>query len=350
MMKKVLALVLVISIITLTGCDLVNFSSDTFDNENIIAVQGQEGYYIDDKLSFCAEIRGSYKSDRAFTLDQENENLRVWDNFYLYEYDYFQMVASGSSNIYYSVTDKSLEYVDIEDQFAKATVKLGKSGVYKITFDLSTKLFDLEFKSEITTPVYEKMNGCAVYSLKSDFTKMTVNPNNDEELMVKNYSIDAGAITSFYNAESPRLSNYKVILDESVQGKCASALEDGAKHVSFMVGGVYNLYINPTTYALRVELTNPDTATYSLQVYKTAEIIEQIQPTDSNIPYVFTYQLTVSKNAKIPIFCSAEYVMYDLTVNDCEYLDSIERFNTAGTYSLQINLKTFTITVNYIPQ
>lgn len=349
-MKKKFLIGFILLALTFVGCDL-SPNNQNFDNENILPVEGQAGYYTDDALAFCAEIRGSYKSNRAFTLDAENENLRVWDNMYLYEYDYFQMVASGSADIFYSVNSSDLTYVTIEDQFAQATIKEGQSGIYKITFDLSTKLFDLEFKSEITTPVYEKMDGCDVYSLKSNFTPLTVNPNDTEELMIANYPIEAGALISFYNHGNVHLSNYKVILDESVQGKYASSMEDGAKHISFTIGGIYNLYVNPTTYAVRVELTNPDTADYTLQVYATSEEIITLTPKDPSVPYVFNYTVTVRERQSLPIFVSVGYTMYDLTLNPSEHVDSeYQWFITPGTYSLEINLKSFTVDATYLPQ
>ena len=349
MKKTVIILLLALFVLTLSGCGMFGPENENFDNESIKPVEGQEGYYTDDKLSFCAEIRGSYKSDRPFTLDAQNENLRVWDNMYLYEYDYFQIIVNGSPTIFYSVNSEDLEYVTVDDRFAHATVNDGKSGIYKITFDLSTKMFDLEFKSEITTPVYEKMNGCDVHSLKSGFTQLTVNPANPEELMIANYSIDSGELISFYNHGDVHLSNYKVILDESVQGKYASAMEDGDKHVSFAIGGIYNLYINPVTYNLRVELTNPDSADYSLQVYENGEPVK-LTASDPSLPYLFSYQVTVNKYASIPILISDDYIMYNLDVNSSDYTDKNDYITTPGTYLLEINLKSFTVTVHYVPQ
>jgi len=338
-------------VFSLSACENLGGKLNIFDNKNITPVENQEGYYTDSNLAFCAEIRGSYKSNRPFTLDAQNENLRVWDNIYLYEYDYFQMIASGRADIFYSVNSEDLEYVDIDDRFAQATVKEGKSGIYKITFDLSTKVFDLQLKSEITTPIYEKMDGCDVYSLKSGFTQLTQNPNNSEELMISNYAIESGALISFHNHGEVHLSNYKVILDSAIQGKYATALEDGDKHVSFAIGGVYNLYVNPTTYAVRAELTNPDTADYTLQVYETSEDIITLTPVDPSVPYIFNYTVTVRERQSLPIFISAGYTMYDLSLNPSEYVHSeYEWFIIPGTYRLEINLKTFTVTANYLPQ
>ena len=349
-LKKALAIAFSFFAFALAGCDLVNAPAHTnFDNNHITPVEGQEGYYTDEALAFCAEIRGSYKSNRPFTLDAENENLRVWDNMYLYEYDYFQMIASNTADIFYSVNEEDLEYVTVEDKFAQATVQEGKSGIYKVTFDLSTKLFDLEYKSEITTPVYEKMDGCDVYSLSLEFTPMTVNPDNSEEFMIANYPVQVGELISFFNHGKVHLSNYKVILDEAVQGKYATAMEDGDKRLNFAVGGLYNLYVNPVTYAVRVELTNPDDADYELYVF-TSDGATQLTAPNPDIPYIFTHQVTVKKNAGMPIFAGGGYVMFDLNVNESEYIDKYEDFIEAGTYALEINLKTFTITVTYLPQ
>ena len=132
----ILLLLITIFSFSLTACDIMGGKSKNFDNKNITPVENQEGYYTDSNLAFCTEIRGSYKSNRPFTLDEQNENLRVWDNIYLYEYDYFQMVVSGSADIFYSVNSEDLEYVNIDDRFAQVTVKAEKSGIYKITFDL----------------------------------------------------------------------------------------------------------------------------------------------------------------------------------------------------------------------
>ena len=73
-MKKRLFLILALALI-LSGCSLLGLPGDiSFDNDDIIPVDGMEGYYLDSDLAFCAEIRGSYKSDRPFTLDDEDEN------------------------------------------------------------------------------------------------------------------------------------------------------------------------------------------------------------------------------------------------------------------------------------
>lgn len=351
--KSVISLFLILSLVafalSLTSCDISN-PIENFDNENITPVVDAEGYYTDSVLAFCTEIRGSYKSDRPFTLDDEKDNLRVWDDMYLYEGDYFQMIVIGSSDIFYSVEDDDLEYVELNESRAQATVKEGKSGIYRIVFDLTEKVFDLEYKGEITTPVYEKMDGCDVYSLSTEFTPLTENPNNSEELMIADYHINSGEVISFYNHGNVHLSNYKVILDASNLGKYATALEDGDKHITFAIGGIYNLYVNPTTYLVRVELTDPDTADYSLMVYKNGEP-QALIAESSDTPYLFKYTVSLRKYASLPIFVADNYSMYSLSLNPSDNVDAEDgMFMIEGTYLLEIDLKSFTVTATYLPQ
>lgn len=344
-------LVVVVTIISLVGCDMPgDLSGGGFDNENITPVPECEGYYRDDRLAFCAEIRGSYGADRPFTLDAENEDLRIWDNMYLYEYDYFQMIASGTADIFYSVKSEDMEYVTIDDSSARATIAEGKSGIYKVTFDIEEKIFDLEYKGEITSPRYEKMDGCDVYSLSREFVATVPNPNNGEELMLEGFAIQAGELISFHNHGDVHLSSYKVILDEGAQGKYASAIPEGDKHISFAIGGIYNLYINPTTYVVRVELTNPDTADYSLMVYENGEPVSLTAPDDSQ-PYLFTYQRTMKRLSSVPILVSKDYLIYELSaVPSDAFIEGSDYFVEAGTYIMTINLKTFEVSAERIPE
>lgn len=68
---------------------------------------------------------------------------------------------------------------------------------------------------------------------------MSVNPDNDDEFVISNFSIGAGEFVSFYN--NVHVSNYKVTLDESINNKLASARKT---IVTVNVGGLYNVYIN----------------------------------------------------------------------------------------------------------
>ena len=303
-MKKIwMILALVCLALSLAACNLLPPDTN-FDNNSIVGVEGQEGYYTDGELVFCTEIRGSYRADRPFTLDAENESLRVWDNMYLYEYDYFQLIQNETPNIFYKVKDEDLVYVTLNDSGAKATINEGQSGIYRITFDLDSKVFDLEYKGEITTPVYEKMDGCDIYSLASGFTAMSENPENPQEWMIENYAIEMGAYVSIHNHGDVHLSNYKVILEPAVQGKYATAMEDGDKHLNFAVGGKYNIYVNLVTYEVRVELADTKSAEYSLYVYQNGEPVA-IEAANQNTPYLFYHEVSVRKFASLPISSAA---------------------------------------------
>lgn len=352
-MKKALIFLILALALILSGCSLLGLPGDiSFDNDDIIPVDGMEGYYIDSDLAFCAEIRGSYKSDRPFTLDDEDESLRVWDNLYLYEYDYFQLIAANQAEIFYSVKEEDLEYVTLNDNSANAQINDGKSGIYKVIFDLEEKVFDLEYKGEILEPVYERMEGCDVFSLASEFTPLVPNPDNSDELMIKNYTVEAGAVLSFHEHGDYHLSSYKVVLDHAANGKWASGLEDGDKHISFLVGGIYNLYINPTTYLLRVELTNPEDADYSLMVYESDEF-KSIAPVSEDQPHLFVYRYTAKRLGDIPYFVSSNYSQYKFNVLPSDLLDSYEDsfyFLEAGNYEITINMLTFELSCVEIPE
>ena len=351
MKKYIFGIISLLMISSLSACDLFgeDANNQSFDNENITEVEGQDEYYVDSKLSMCAEIRGSYKANRPFTLDSNNENIRIWDNYYLYEYDYFQMIQDESKYIFYEVDASSKQYVDIES--SKAIIKQGKSGIYKLTFDLVNKVFGLEFKNEIITPVYEEMEGCDVYTLSHDgFSQMTTNPNNSEELMISDYEIALGEIVSFYNHGNYHLSNYKVVPDFMLLGKLINGLNDGDAHPAIMIGGKYNLYINPKTYAFRAELLNPNEAIYSLMTIENGEYVKRNH--DNNDPaYLFHYRIDVTKQYQsMPLLFNNEYQMFELDITEGEYVNKYGQFKMPGLYSLDIDLKEFIITVTYLPQ
>lgn len=235
----------------------------------------------------------------------------------------------------------------------KATIQINvkKAGVYKLTFDVKTLKFDMEYKAEITTPVYYTIKNCSIGSVVNDeviWTDMSVNPANADEFVINNFNVDAGKSIGFYN--NVHVSNYKVTLDEGINNKLASG---GKKIVAVNVGGNYNIYINKKTYVVRMELLNPNTATYSCVYYDGTDFIT-IQPYDATVPYVFHYQITAVEDDRLPNFHTENYKTYDLTVVDTanvlEKFKSSYYFKNPGTYELIINLKTFEITAILLPE
>ena len=106
---------------------------------------------------------------------------------------------------------------------------------------------------------------------------------------------------------------------------------------------------------MRLELINPDTATYSLVYYDGTDFITK-SPDDQSVPYVFRQQITVNtKNTtSLPNFYTEKYRTYKLTVIDnndlLSYSGKYYYFKQIGTYDLIINLKTFEITVELLPE
>ena len=177
---------------------------------------------------------------------------------------------------------------------------------------------------------------------------MSVNPANEDEFVINNFSVAPGKIISFYN--NLHTSNYKITLDENVNNKLASARKT---IVTVNVGGNYNIYINKKNYVVRMELINPDTATYGCVYYDGTDFIT-LQPYETGVPYIFHYQITVDKYDSLPDFHSSNYKTYDLTVVDMTNIlmgsGSNYYFKNEGTYNLIINLKNFEISAVLLPE
>ena len=49
-----------------------------------------ETYYMSDYISFTMEVRGYFQTNIPFTIDKNNENLRIYDNMY-----FMKVIISG---------------------------------------------------------------------------------------------------------------------------------------------------------------------------------------------------------------------------------------------------------------
>lgn len=359
----VLSLLVVMSGILLVGCNMDGGGTEIPDynadvqivtHENIDAehfvVDENVTYYTSPGLLLSIEINGEFMVMDYFSLDGDK---RVYDNLYLYVDDYFYMVTGDYKDLYASLDDSvDLEYAEEEkEQGYDVQINVKKAGIYKLTFDVKTLKFDLEYKSEIVTPVYYTIKNCSIYSVATNWVEMSVNPANEDEFVINNFNVEAGKIISFFN--NIHISNYKVTLDESVNNKLASARKT---HVTINVGGSYNVYINRKTYVVRLELTNPDTANYSCVYYDGTDFIT-LEPIDVAVPYVFRQRIVVTTKytTSVPQFHTANYQTYDLTPVD--NADDILMgsgkscyFKEPGTYDLIINLKTFEVSAELLPE
>ena len=353
-------LLILISGISLVGCDMgtgtpaiPDYNADIqvvapedIDAEHF-AVEEDTTYYTSPGFSLWMEVNGEFLKMDYFSLDGDK---RVYDNLYFYVDDYFYMVTDDNKDLYASLGDSTdSEYAEEEKQSGEdIQINVKKSGIYKLTFDVKTLKFDMEYKAEIETPVYYSIRNCSIYSKATSWVEMSVNPANADEFVINNFNVTAGKSISFYN--NLHTSHYKVTLEDSANNKLASAIKTD---VSVNVGGNYNIYINRKTYVVRMELINPDTATYGCVYYDGTEFVT-LQPYETDVPYIFQYQITVDKYDNLPDFHSANYRTYDLIVVDTTNVlmgsGSHHYFKNTGTYNLIINLKTFEITVELLPE
>ena len=312
-------------------------------------VEPDTTYYTSPGLSLWMEVNGHYLEMDYFSLDGTK---RVYDNMFFYKDDYFYMVTDDVKELYASLVDGyNSEYVEEEKQSGESVqINIKKSGKYKLIFDVETLKFDVEYKAEIETPVYYTIKNCSIYSVATDWIEMSVDPNNREEFVIKDYNVEAGKIISFFS--NIHTSNYKVTLEESIDNKLASVRKTD---VTVNVGGKYNVYINSKTYEVRLELISPDTASYSCVYYDGTDFIE-LQPCDTNVPYIFRQRIAVTTKytTSLPEFHTAKYQTYDLTVVDPESVlmgsGSNYYFKQPGTYEVTVNLKTFEISAELIPE
>ena len=363
MKKKFLALAVALFTLTsglfLVGCgdfgsgtpenknynaDIQAVTPDSIDAEHFV-VDENTTYYTSPGFSLWMEVNGEFLKMDYFSLDG---NKRIYDNLYFYTDDYFYIVTDDNKDLYASLGDSAdAEYAEEEkEQGYDIQINVKKSGIYKLIFDVDTLLFDMEYKSEIETPVYYTIKNCSIYSLATSWVEMSTNPANEDEFIIENFYVDAGKIVSFYNRV--HTSNYKITLDEASLDKYGSTRKT---HLTVNIGGNYNFYINKKTYVVRMELLSPDSATYSCVYYDGSDFIT-LEPYDESEPHIFRLRLNVdSQYESVPDFHTSHYKTYALTILPSDLLMGSKNgyFKQAGTYELIINLQTFTISVELTP-
>lgn len=354
----IIALVFVCTIF-LFGCDLgagdpPNYNNDVqmVSPENITAehfiAKENTTYYTSDSLSLMMEVNGAFLEVKYFYLDG---NKRVYDDLYLYKADYFYAITGDYKNIYAALGDSAdTQYAEEEKQSGEdIQINVIQAGIYKIIFDVDTLKFDMEYKAPIDTPRYYTINNCQIYTVATEWMDMSVNPDNEDEFVIKNFYVGANEFISFQDRTHTSL--YKNSLDESCNEKYGSY---AYPTTVINVGGNYNIYINRKTYVVRLELLNPDTATYSCVYYDGNDFIE-LEPYDVSVPYVFRKRIVVDVSyTTLPNFHTTKYKTYDLTVIDETNLlisgNKYHYFKTVGTYDVVVNLKTFEISVELLPE
>lgn len=355
----ILTLSFVVCAILFIGCDIGGDSTipdynadiqvvmpENIDAEHFVVEEGIT-YYTSPGFSLWMEVNGAFLEMNYFYLDG---NKRVYDNLYFYKDDYFYIVTDDYEDLYASLeNDEDKEYAEEEkEQGYDIQLNVKKEGIYKLVFDTDTLKFDIEYKSEIETPVYYTIKNCQIYTKATNWVDMSINPNNTDEFVIKNFNIGVNQFISFQDRTHTSL--YKTSVDVSCAEKYATY---SYPTTTVNVGGKYDVYINAKTYVVRLELLNPETATYSCVYYDGTDFIA-LQPYKLDVPYIFHHQITVDKYDSLPDFHTEKYKTYDLTVLDAEDVlmgsENNYYFKKSGTYDLIINLKTFEISVELLQE
>lgn len=304
-------------------------------------------YYTSPGFFLSISINGHFMIMDYFSLDGDK---RIYDNLYLYKDDYFYMLTDDYVDLYASLGDvNDLQYAEEEKEAGyDIQINIKEAGIYKLIFDTKTLKFDLEYKSEIDTPKYYTIKNCDIYSVATSWVEMQVNPNNPEEFYVSNFHVDTNKIIRFYS--HIHTSNYVPTLESNSQKYATTRKTE----VRIRIGGDYNIYINSKTYQVRLELINPETADYTCVYYNGSDFIT-IQPENQAVPYIFTYEIYVDtqNTTNVPHFYNSHYTEYQLlVVNSPEVLSSgkYNYFKKIGTYKITINLKTFELTAELLPE
>ena len=320
-------------------------------------VTGDETYYVSEYISFIMEVRGYYQINVPFTIDKNDENLRIYDNMYFYEGDFFQLMSSDYRHIWATLKNENNDYlIPLREQGEDVQVDVKKSGVYKITLDIKTMMMDFEYKNAIETPYYYPFKSCDIGTLVDDrvvYNTMSVNPNNSDEFMISDYQVETGKLYSFYSGE-PHTSNYKLTVAEDAKKYISPTMFETS--VVFNFSGKFNIYVNNKTYQVRAE-ADPLSLVYDCVVYENGEFVA-LTPKDPTVPYVFEYQYEATSDVggyglvsdDVPSFYNKSYNKYELTIEESSLLGKDDSkgeyyFKKPGQYLLIIDLFNLTLKV-----
>ena len=334
----------------------INNSTDLEDYSGTDYETTDEDYHTSKYISFIMSVKGYYQTNIPFTLDKNNENLRIYDNMYFYEKDYFELMSSDYKYIWATLKNENTPYLTpLREDGEDIQVNVKKSGIYKIILDITTMIMDFEYKSEITTPYYYPFKTCEIGTLVDGhivYNALSVNPSNEDEFFINDYEAQTGKLYFFSNAIS-HTSSYKLTINEnSKQYLTETMFED---NIGFNVSGKFNIFVNKKTYEVRAVPTDPSQMVYDCLTYLNGEFIT-LSPKDPNVPYLFEYNYEATSDVggygimsdDVPSFYNKTYKEYALTVEESPLLGKGSKkyyFKKAGKYILTIDLLNLTLKV-----
>ena len=366
-MKKIVCLLAIVaSFICFSACSFLsgNQPKVEYNNDNItkaeeivspddIETSEDVEYYTAKDLELNVEVNGLYKAIRYFSLDPNNNDLRIYDDIYLYKCDFFQMMPKSDTNdisIYASLSDDNdREYVEEHRNSAGGDLQIDVKveGIYKLIFDLKTLKFDIEYKGEITVPKYYAIETCTLQVKSGDQTIDKPMKLNGDTFFVGNVEIELGSTILFTAINY--VSDYKFTLREETENKyaCFFMTQEQYKntYAKVLIGGKYNVSIDAKTYVASLELvSDAEDATYCLK-----------QGTDNLAasaahPYVFEVSYQAEKDVfMLPSFYNAAFKKVLFKPIDNEFLISTDDgtlfLKKAGNYKLVLNVLDLTIGV-----
>lgn len=309
-----------------------------------------EDYYTSKSVDLVTEVNGNYTTARPFTLDKDDESKRIYRNIYFYEEDFFQVIYykkfGDLGKIYAALSDGTDgEYAEVENagDGTPLQINIKKQGVYDLILDTETFAIDMVKVADIDTPVYETIKSCELNIHTSEshtYSPMTLDAATNEYYILAD--IPANASIGFYNAS--HMGRYKMTVEWGLQNTLVYWNSTNPLQVQVHVSGTYKIYFNAKTYVLRLELQNPDTASYYCQVEWQKG--NELSPVDSATPYLFEYVVEAPEYGELPSFFPHLGWKYSLSlVDEGEYVLGDNSVREGGTYKLTVNLKEFTLTV-----
>ncbi len=205
---------------------------------------------------------------------------------------------------------------------------------------------------DIDVPVYETIKTCElnvhVSASNYSYTPMTLNTATGEYYIEKEIPLNASI--GFYSAS--HMSHYKLSVAPALMDTLLYYNYTSTEQVQIHVGGRYKIYLNAKTYVLRLELQNPDTASYYCQVgWNQGQVLTNVS---SATPYLFKYNFVAQGKVNdpyvdIPSFYPSLGMSYELSIIDEHgYTASDMYIKESGTYELTVNLKDFALTVDKV--
>ena len=183
-----------------TNSDLSTLPSGSIPD--YVNPENGKDYYQNDSVILSLECSGYFTNYSYFYIDEADENVRVYDNMYFYEKDYFYFVSKDIRYLWASIEGEydNTCVEELKEQGQDVRINVLKDGIYTLKFSLETKKVKVIYKSEITEPKYFPVEKADIYNGKdSKFVSMTKSVSNPDELEYKNLDVVSNKSISIVN-------------------------------------------------------------------------------------------------------------------------------------------------------